>query len=78
MNRRVRYTGVIRMAKDEKAYKYDQDYIKANLIKILITYNRKKPDDMAELEWLNAQEEGKSAYIKRLIREDHAKHAPAE
>ena len=57
------------MPKDERAYQYDQQYIKENLIKVLITFNRKKPRDMSVVEWLDAQP-AKSTYIKRLIWQD--------
>lgn len=55
--------------KNEK-YSYDQQYLKDNVLTVGVTFNKRKPDDMVLLEWLNSRNEKKVAYIKRLIRED--------
>ena len=55
--------------KDRK-YSYDQDYLKSNIKNVVIPFNKRKEDDMTLLDWLNSRTEGKTAYIKRLIRED--------
>ena len=54
---------------------FDQkEYVKAYhrefRIEKKVTFNRKSPDDMALLEWLEGQPEGTVQYLKRLIRED--------
>lgn len=58
--------------KDSK-YQYDQQYLKTNISSICVTFNKRKPDDMILLDWLNGVSEKKVAYIKRLIREDMEK-----
>ena len=56
-----------------KKYNYDQQYLKENMITVGVTFNKRKPDDMTLLEWINDREEKKVPYIKRLIREDMEK-----
>ena len=74
--KRVKLNGrrLIRMplkprTKEEK-YTYDQQYLKDNILTVGITFNKRKPEDMALLDWLNDRDEKKVAYIKRLLRED--------
>lgn len=54
----------------EDKYRYDQQYLHENMSNVLVTFNRKKAEDIELLEWIAAQPEKKVAYIKRLIRED--------
>lgn len=54
-------------------YSYDQTYIRENMTTVGVTFNKRKPDDMILLDWLNNRDEKKVAYIKRLIREDMEK-----
>ena len=61
------------MPKTPKAYQYDQQYIHENLIRVLITFNRKKPSDLELMAWLESQP-AKSTYIKELIRRDMEAH----
>lgn len=53
-----------------RKYGYDQTYLKDNITKVSVTFNRQSPTDTVLLEWLNAQTGSKVAYIKRLISED--------
>lgn len=53
-----------------KKYGYDQEYLKQNITKVSLTFNRGKPDDMALAEWLRTRPEGSNRYIKRLMLED--------
>jgi len=61
---------MIRMPQRERKYGYDQDYLKQNIVQVGITFNRRKPDDMKLIDWLNSRTESRVAYVKRLIRED--------
>lgn len=54
----------------DRKYSYDQDYIKKNLKRVLITFNRNNPSDMAIAEWIDKQPISKNQYIKQLIRKD--------
>lgn len=54
-------------------YGYDQQYLKENIQTVGVTFNKRKPEDMVLLDWLNNHSEKKVAYIKRLIREDMEK-----
>lgn len=58
---------------DGDKYNYDQQYIRSNVTFINVSFNRRKPDDVAILNWLNGLNESKVGYIKRLIREDMEK-----
>ena len=58
------------MAYGPKQYARDQKYIKANIKLVHVSLNRKKPEDMEMLMWLESQDESASSYIKRLIRQD--------
>ena len=49
---------------------YDQEYMRKNITRKLIPFNKLKPDDMEILHWLNSRPEGATAYIKELIRKD--------
>ena len=49
---------------------YDNAYARNFFRSKLITFNRKNPEEMAMLDWANAQPEGGNKYIKRLILED--------
>lgn len=55
-------------------YSYDQQYIKENILTVGVTFNKRKPEDMLLLDWLNNRNEKKVSYIKRLIREDMEKY----
>ena len=50
--------------------KYDQDYMKKNITRKLIPFNKKKPEDVKMLKWLDSRPEGITAYIKGLVLED--------
>ena len=54
----------------DKKSKYDQEYMRQNITRKLIPFNRLKQDDMEILAWLNSRPEGATAYIKELIRKD--------
>ena len=58
------------MAFGPKQYAQDQKYIKANIKLVHVSLNRKKPEDMEMLMWLESQDESASSYIKRLIKQD--------
>ena len=49
---------------------YIEQYIRENLTRKMITFNKKKPEDVARLKWLESQPEGMIAYLKKLIDED--------
>lgn len=51
-------------------YSYDQDYIKKNLKRVLLTFNRNNPTDMALVDWLDQQPWSMNRYIKSLIEKD--------
>lgn len=56
-----------------KKYNYDQQYLKANMVTVGVTFNKRKKEDMILLDWLKNRDEKKVAYIKRLILEDMEK-----
>ena len=58
---------------DDRKYAYDQEYIKKNLKRVLITFNQNSKADMDIYEWLNQQTGSKVAYIKSLILTDMKK-----
>ncbi len=58
------------MAFNQKQYEHDQKYLKENIKLVNFSLNRRKPEDMEMLEWLNSREEGIGAYVKALIRRD--------
>ena len=58
------------MAYSQKQYIRDQKYLKENIKLVNFSLNRRKPEDMEMLEWLNSREEGIGAYVKSLIRRD--------
>lgn len=49
--------------------RYDQEYMRKNITRKLLAFNKTNPADMEILEWINSQPNG-TAYIKRLIKED--------
>ena len=51
---------------------YDMQYMKKNVVRKLLSFNRNKPEDMAIFEWL-CQQQNMSEYIKNLIRKDMQK-----
>lgn len=57
---------------DFNNYRYQQGYLKANYKWVNLGFNQTKPEAMKMYEWLDEKEktEGKTKYIKRLIRED--------
>lgn len=57
----------------ENKYEIDQKYIKENLKRVLITFNKKKPADMELVDHLQKQPSSMAGYIKGLIREDMEK-----
>ena len=61
------------MPQSNRKYSYDQEYLKRNIKNVVIPFNRQNPEDVKLLEWLNSQREGKTAYVKRLFREDMKK-----
>lgn len=54
----------------EEKSAYDKQYFKANVLRMMVTFNRKKPEDMVLYDWLASRNESMVSYIKRLIRED--------
>lgn len=58
-------------------YSYDQNYIKKNLKRILLTFNRNNPSDMAIVEWLDQQPLSMNRYIKNLVQLDMQNHLTA-
>lgn len=54
----------------EEKSAYDQQYIKTNVVRMMVTFNRRKPEDMVLYDWMTSRGESMVAYIKRLIRED--------
>jgi len=58
------------MAFSRKQYEHDQKYLKENIKLVNFSINKRKPEDMEMLEWLNSREEGIGAYVKSLIRRD--------
>lgn len=52
--------------------KYDQEYIKKNIVRKQIQFNRLQPEDMQMLAW--AESKGNfNAYIRSLIQQDMGK-----
>jgi len=49
---------------------YDKEYARKYLKGKCVVFNLQYPEDIALLEWANAQPENGNQYIKRLIRED--------
>ena len=49
---------------------YIKEYQRENRISKKVTFNRKNPDDMEMVAWLDSRPEGIVQYLKRLIRED--------
>lgn len=69
----IRQSGrtVIEMAEDKfDKYRYDQEYIKKNMKRVLITFNRNNAQDMHLVEWMEQQPGSMTKYIKQLIRKD--------
>lgn len=58
-------------------YSYDQEYIKKNLKRVLLTFNRNNPSDMELANWLEQQPWSMNRYIKSLIRSDMEQHLEA-
>lgn len=58
------------MAEKFNQAEYIKEYQRENRITKKVTFNRKNPDDMEMVEWLNNRPEGIVQYLKRLIRED--------
>lgn len=58
--------------RDQSAYmrEYMREYVKDRVVYKKAQFVRSNADDMVLLEWLEAQPEGISPYLKRLIRED--------
>lgn len=56
------------MAFDQK--KYVNDYIKEKIKYRRMNFNTGKPEDMQMLDWIDAQPEGVSNYLKRLVYAD--------
>ena len=54
-------------------YAYQQGYIKQYVRFVNVPFNSKIPEEMELYDYLNAIDEKKGAYIKRLIREDMQK-----
>lgn len=50
-------------------YQYDQNYIKQNLIRIAVVFNKLNPEDMRCVDYLK-KHKSMSAYIKELIAKD--------
>jgi len=59
------------MNNERKARKsaYDQKYMKENITRKLLAFNRNNPEDVEILTWLNAQKNA-TEYIKKLILND--------
>ena len=53
--------------------RYVQQYLHQFRAAKSLTFNKKNPDDMAMLEWIDSQPEGVNKYLQRLIREDMAR-----
>ena len=58
------------MAEKFNQKEYIKEYQRENRITKKVTFNRKNPDDMAMVEWLDNRPEGIVQYLKTLIRED--------
>lgn len=56
------------MAFDQK--KYVNEYIKEKVKYRRMNFNTGKPEDMQMMEWIDAQPEGVSNYLKRLVYAD--------
>ena len=54
----------------EKRKAYQREYRRKNLRQKSINFNLANVDDVELMKWLDAQEEGISAYLRRLIRKD--------
>lgn len=53
---------------------YVKEYQRENRITKKVTFNRKNPEDMVMVKWLDSRTEGVVQYMKRLIREDMIKN----
>jgi len=49
---------------------YVNDYIKTKIVYRRMNFNNSKPEDMQMVEWIDAQPEGVSNYLKRLVLDD--------
>lgn len=58
------------MAFDKKGY--DNEYIKTKIVYRRMNFNRNKQEEMEMVAWIDAQPEGVSNYLKRLVAEDIA------
>ena len=52
---------------------YVNDYIKTKIVYRRMNFNNGKPEDMQMVEWIDAQPEGVSNYLKRLVLDDMSK-----
>ena len=50
--------------------KYIAQYNKENIAYRKVSFNRKKPEDVEIMEWIDSQEESVSSYLKRLAKQD--------
>lgn len=65
------------MAEKFNQAEYIKEYQRENRITKKVTFNRKNPDDMAMVEWLDNRPEGIVQYLKSLIRDDMAHNSAA-
>lgn len=58
----------------EKRKAYQREYRRIYMRQKSINFNLANADDVELMKWLDAQEEGISAYLRRLIRKDKMRH----
>lgn len=58
----------------EKRKEYQREYRRIYIRQKSINFNLKDVSDVELMKWLDAQEEGISAYLRQLIRKDKMRH----
>lgn len=58
----------------EKRKAYQREYRRIYMRQKSINFNLKDVSDVELMKWLDAQEEGISAYLRQLIRKDKMRH----
>ena len=65
------------MEKKKTLAEYNYSYQKENIIRKVVKFNRKNPEDLQLLTWTE-QQDTFSGYCRRLIRDDMIRNKPQE
>lgn len=62
-------------ASKKQQAEYSVQYMKTNVTQCRLNINKKMPEDLKILDWINSQPEGTSPYLRRLVQEDMSRAA---